>query len=476
MQIIVHALMALILFTGSLLTAAQAQDNPESKVKVRYEEQQLELDFSGLQDFKTLEDESQGQLQGRWAGKIGDTKLTVNLFFLGAKKFRFSEPRDVLNIMELNLDPPRGSKNKDIKLSFLETEVIEGPYGYVPVAWLGIHGIQKGTRITQHEIHFCGLTQKAGYSIEVQTSKALNPQDRPAILEWLKSCAKYDGPTRNALWSEEEVEKRWERDAPPKVQEKSKLTILRTEYYLIMTNVGKGTTKSFGEKLDENYEIIRSVYPFEDVPAQRLLPIFYFITPTQYHDWCEVTLKDRMASSAGVAFGDVYATYHQSSGAPVHIHEATHQIFKNRLFLGGGGSWFQEGVAEYMSEKPGDLSSIKGLVKRDRHKPFKEFFKLKSLLGDAKDDVKGGSDAGNSYTQAAAIIEFARHSKFGSEKFLEFVHAIGAVPRSNMAAIEKGLLKVYQVDIAGFEEEFKKYWLKRKKRKKLKKAKKSREK
>ncbi|MDF1839074.1 MAG: hypothetical protein P1V35_14495, partial [Planctomycetota bacterium] len=75
-------------------------------------------------------------------------------------------------------------------------------------------------------------------------------------------------------------------------------------------------------------------------------------------------------------------------------------------------------------------------------------------LGDAKDDVKGGSDASNSYTQAAAIIEFARHSDFGAEKFLEFVHTIGAVPRSDMAAINKGLLKVYEVDIAGFEEDF----------------------
>ena len=70
--------------------------------------------------------------------------------------------------------------------------------------------------------------------------------------------------------------------------------------------------------------------------------------------------------------------------------------------------------------------------------------------------------------QAAALIEFVRHSKFGSAKFLEFVHAVGSVPRNDMAAIEAALQRVYGVDIAGFEEEFKKYWKKRKKRKKVK--------
>ncbi len=473
MQLIARALMGLVLISTVLLLATEAQANPNSQAKVRYDKQHLEINLEGLQDLKTIKNEPAGQLQGRWSGKIGDTQLNVSLHFLPAEQFRFSEPRDVLRIMEFNLDPPKGSGKDSPRPVFLETEFTEGSFGYVPVGWLGIYGIQQGTRIANHELHFCGLTQEMGYSVEVRTSKALNPTDRPAILKWLQSCIQYDGPTRDANWTKEEVKERWERDAPEKVKERSKLFVWRTKYYLIMTNVGKGTTKKFGKKLDENYDIIRGVYPFEDIPGQRLLPIFYFVTKDQYHNWCKVFLGKPMSTSAGVAYKDVYSTYHQSTGASVHIHEATHQIFKNRLFLGGGGSWFQEGVAEYMSERPGDLNSIKSLVKRDRHKPFNEFFEVGSLLGDADtENIKGGSDAGNSYTQAAAIIEFARHSDFGSEKFLEFVHAIGAVPRNDMKAINRELLKVYEVDVKGFEEEFKKYWLKRKKRKKLKKRRK----
>jgi len=309
--------------------------------------------------------------------------------------------------------------------------------------------------------------------LEVSTDPGLSAADRPAVLDWLWSAVRYDGEQRIAEWTDEQIDQRWERDTPEKVFEKADRYVkLRTKYYVIMTNVGKSTTKAFGKKLDENYEKIREIYPFDDMPAQRLLPIFYYVQKAQYHEWCQKVLKNPMSTSAGVAYGDVYATYHQSANAPVHIHEATHQIFKNRLFLSGGGSWFQEGVAEYMSSKPGEFGAFKGMVTKDKHKPFQEFFGLSSLLGDADTErIKGGSDAGESYTQAAAIVEFVRHSDFGSDKFLEYIHALGAVPRGSIKEIEKALKKVYNVDIEGFEEEFKKYWSKRKKRKKVKKRK-----
>ncbi|MEZ5974501.1 MAG: hypothetical protein R3E96_06575 [Planctomycetota bacterium] len=94
---------------------------------------------------------------------------------------------------------------------------------------------------------------------------------------------------------------------------------------------------------------------------------------------------------------------------------------------------------------------------------------IKSLLRDADTErVDGGSDSHESYIQAAAIIEFVRHSDFGREKFQDFIHAVGAVPRGNLSAIEGALQKSLGVDIAGFEKEFQQYWLKRKRRKELK--------
>ncbi|MEZ5974502.1 MAG: hypothetical protein R3E96_06580 [Planctomycetota bacterium] len=154
---------------------------------------------------------------------------------------------------------------------------------------------------------------------------------------------------RDPNWTDEEVACCWKRDAPPKVQEDSKLVVLRTRYYLIPTNAGKGTAKSFGEKLDENYEIIRGVYPFEDAPPAPPAGVLL------HHDSSSTTTvrtgaRQPQRDLRGHRHRDVYATYHQSANAPVHIHEATHQIFKP-LGLGGGGSWFQRAASTCPSSR-----------------------------------------------------------------------------------------------------------------------------
>ncbi len=67
------------------------------------------------------------------------------------------------------------------------------------------------------------------------------------------------------------------------------------------------------------------------------------------------------------------------------------------------------------------------------------------------------------YTQAAAVIEFAKHSKFGAEKFLEWVHAMGKVGRGDLPAIKRGISDVYGVSFEDFEAEFIDYWKTRRK-------------
>ena len=45
----------------------------------------------------------------------------------------------------------------------------------------------------------------------------------------------------------------------------------------------------------------------------------------------------------------------------------THQVFGNRLRLDGGGSWFQEGVAEYICTRESERTDAANLVKKGRH-------------------------------------------------------------------------------------------------------------
>jgi hypothetical protein len=304
-----------------------------------------------------------------------------------------------------------------------------------------------------------------GYSLEIEAAPPLNDAGRERLERFLAEGITYDGAVSDPQWTDEEIEARWQRQAPAKVLEKSDLFVVRTKHYVIMTNLKKNTAKAFGKKIDGAYEAIREIYPFEDIEGQRLLPIFYFVDSEQYFEWCVKTLGWKIETarrSGGVSSGDVYSTYHQSTTAPVHIHEATHQIFKNRLRLGGGGSWFQEGVAEYMSSGANDIGVMKGIAKRDKHVPLEKFFTIESMLYSADPTAKGGTTSGGNYMQAACVVEFVRHGKY-KDKFQEYVHAMGRVPRSDLPAIEKELNRLFGVDAKGFDADFKEYWEKRKK-------------
>ena len=208
-------------------------------------------------------------------------------------------------------------------------------------------------------------------------------------------------------WTDEECEARWERDAPRRVQEQDELGIIRTDHYVILTNMRAkgGTARKFGKKMEECYEAIKKVYPFEEEEDARLMPVLLFKTEGQYHAFLVETLGrtlEQAERSAGVAYGDVYVTSYAAPNDPVHIHEATHQIFKNRLKLGGGGSWFQEGVAEYIELKPNQRKLFRKTAKKERHVPFREFMTLKSLLYSTEWASRAGTRPGTTTSRRPA--------------------------------------------------------------------------
>jgi hypothetical protein len=145
----------------------------------------------------------------------------------------------------------------------------------------------------------------------------------------------------------------------------------------------------------------------------------------------------------------------------VHIHEATHQIFGNRLRLRGGGSWFQEGVAEYMSTSDNDRNTAARTVKRERQLPLAEFVVIQSLLFSSKEDAKSGADASSQYELAAFLIEFLRESKFSKDKFPAWLRAVGRTPRNDVAAIEAATRETLGVSLAELEAEWVEYATKR---------------
>ena len=454
-----------MIFAYAVLALASPLDDPPTKIEAL----NLSVDFSAFEDLKG-DAATSGQQFGAWTGKLNGAALEISLVGLKRGKGKFeglSDSSDVANIFKFNR--ANRDRKKDKIFDFEVSEPLAGHFGELPYAWFCVNEVFEGTKLDGHEVIIAGLVPTHGYWLEVVASEPLTDDALDGLRAWAAASIHYDGDVIDPNWTEEEVEERWKKSAPDAVFEKGRRQIVRTKYYIIFSDIGRGTAAAFGKKVDENYETIRDVFPFQDVEGQRLLPIFYFTQRAHYLDfWPKNGIGSRESAdrSGGVASGDVYATYHQSVNASVHIHEQTHQIFRNRLRLGGGGSWFQEGVAEYMGSNVSDLGEIKRLSQKEGAlDPFSKFMVVPSLLMSSATGGRkeGGSNAGLAYNYAGAIIEFAKHSKFGEEKFLEWVHGIGKVGRGDLPAIQGVTARIYGVTLEELEAEFRKYWKKRRK-------------
>ncbi len=452
-------------FSGPL-PQEEASGEEESEAKFDLDEFELQVDLTGIDELEGSVGRS-GQQRGQWRGKYGGVDVSFSLAALTVEDgFDLSAPSEIAMIVANN----RGNalRKKGGSYAYEISKPLEGKFGYVPFGWLAAHDTNTGTKKDGYDILIGGVTKAGAYFLDMKIKTRFSDKEWAEFEEWACGVFTYTGEVMDPNWTESEEEARWDRSMPDSIEGNSNNHVLRTKYYIIFTNVGKSTVRSFGKKVDENYEKVRSVYPFEDLPGQQLLPIFYFVNKSEYIDWCVLNISwtaKQAEQSGGVASGDAYSTYHQAANASVHIHEQTHQIFRNRLHLSGGGSWFQEGVAEYICSKQSELNEVKQRAKDGKTQPFEELFTVPSLLMSAggASRKEGGSVAGGAYTQAASVIEFVKHSKYGKDKFLEWLHAMGSVGRGDLPAIKRGISKVYGATLEEFEAEYIKYWSKRKK-------------
>lgn len=394
----------------------------------------------------------------RWRGRLGSSQVEIRLETLSNKTFSCAEPGDVLDRGPSHWSSPEHARNAPAT-----RHAIEGPFGHASYAvWerMALHPRDGGAPVGLRFL-LGGLLAEVGYWITVEASPPPGPEAEQELFAFLSSGIVYAGTVRDHRWSDADAVERWRRDAPPSSHSKFEKPI-RTAHYIVLTDSSGG--KNFAAKMEECHAAIRKVYTFDEVSSRLLLPVFLFRTADEYFEFyaniANLPLEQAMRSK-GHAWRDYYATWYDAPGDPVHIHEATHQIFSNRLGLGGGGSWFQEGVAEYMSSKRGDRSAVAGLVKKRAHVPLAEFVAIPSLLMSGDPDAPGGDVAGQNYAQAALLIEFVRESKWAKERFPDFLLRIGHLARGEPAAIEAAIEDLYAVDLAGLEERWIEYCTKR---------------
>lgn len=446
------ALTALLALTAHPL-AQEIGDDPR---QVAFPDLGLEFrlpDLDGLEYSGRISD----QLRGKWTGELGDNKIEIAVYTMPAREWRIDEPDAILESIELDL-----ASGTEYRFNYDETDLFEGDYGYAPYAAYGQgtlrtpEGLAVGTLFV-----LGGLTEDFGYSIEVDCKPVAEKATVKQIRHFFEKSVEYSGDIWNHEWTDEEAEARWRSWVPEDIADKMREPV-RTKHYIFLSNASG--QDAFARKMEENYKIIRKTFPFPEVERRRLMPVFLFRTRDQYVEFTAKmwgASKEEAARSGGHASGDYYATSYESPNDPVHLHEQVHQIFQNRLRLRGGGSWYQEGVAEYVETRKNERSGAAREVKKGRHRSLRSFMQMGSLIYSTDgNDTKGGSEAGDLYKQAALFIEFMRESKFGKKKFPQWLHEMGRTPQ-DLRAIEAVFQRVYEVDLDRVEELFVEYCQKR---------------
>jgi hypothetical protein len=396
-----------------------------------------------------------------WEGQIGATTIEITLRAFPLERWGFDEPGGVTVVM---VDWRRQTGDFDVDEAFERA----GKFGYAPLLSVVGGPVREGRKTIGREYAGSGLLKDFGYSLHVVAKPEPSAEVKQVLLDFFEKGIAYAGPERDPLWTMDEVRARWAKDAPNELMAdfERKLSkpawvkdaVLRTEHYLVLTNASGG--KKFAEQMETNYAAIGKIFPLPAAKGARLLPVFLFRTAEDYYAFSvkRGMTMEAAKKSKGHAAGDYYATWYESPTDSTHIHEQTHQLFQNRLFLSGGGSWFQEGVAEYVESSKNARNVVANQVAKGRHLPLSEFFERKSLLWSSDTERKsGGSEASDLYNQAGLFIEFLRESPFGKARFPRFLETVGRVRRNDLPKIEAALREIYDVDLVALDQAFQKY-------------------
>lgn len=392
------------------------------------------------------------QLKGWWHGTVAGSDLEIELRVFERASYWLFDPEDVAEHSESVLRMP--DFEGDPLFAYAKKETIPGSFGFYPYASFAHGPLPNAHRPTGEALVLGGILEKHAYAICARCKPALPAPERAKLVGFLRGGVTATGKQQDKRWSDAEARERWDKStSDPKVREGLK-DVVRTDHYIILTNSGAGGL--FAKKMEACYEHIKKVFPFEENPHRRLMPVLLYKSKEEYYAFSKHTgaMSDG-ETTKGHAWKDYYATYYDSPIDPVHIHEATHQIFMNRLRLPGGGSWFQEGVAEYICTKPGERKALaKQAARSGNHPDFRTFVSADDLIAGVPP-----LDGYQAYIMAASIIEMLREDKRFAPRFLDVVHALGSLSAKDVDGMEAVFRTLYELDLAGLQDAWKKYWL-----------------
>jgi hypothetical protein len=295
------------------------------------------------------------------------------------------------------------------------------------------------------------------------TALADTPSAERNRLPHPRGCLNGDPPKAapRREWTDDEAREFWDAHAPESAK-KSYRKPIRTPRYIVLTNSSCG--EKFGERMERNYRTIRSLYPFNEPPGARPLPILLFRTDAEFRSFLVDSLgyaPEEAKDVKGIAKGEFYATWYESPVDPVHLHEATHQLVTNRLGLTGGGSWFHEGLAEYASSSKNDRNVVASRIRDGKAPSLLDLIATPDLAATRGRErgVTGSriSIARERTLHAALFIEFLKESESTKAKFARFLRTVGACPQNDLEAIDAALLDVFGEGVSALDRRFVKW-------------------
>ena len=413
----------------------------------------LTLELPPIDGFEATPAET--QTLERWMfGMLGGKQLTLEVWLLPAKEYRCGDPADVVDFMQAYFRDER----KTTAFASLEREEIEGSFGartYAEFAHASF--VPAGDGAQESSLLMLGtVVEKGSCCVSISLEPKASADELKLLRDALTKGATFAGKPPDPRWTDAEAKARWEADVPVAARKDELRPPIRTAHYIVLTNSAGGAL--FAKKMEENYAKIRATFPFPERKGRRLLPVLLFRSDEQYQLFCKAAFKESMTVSKGHAWHDYYATSYESPNDPVHIHESTHQLFINRIRRGHGGSWFQEGLAEYMCTDrvaiaAAALQAVKGRMPR-----LAELMKIDDLIGGWSGGAGTHVDGNTLYTLASLLIEFLHESKETKAKFAAFVDRVGGVaPECAAAAVQESL----GMSVDELDKKFTQYCLKR---------------
>ena len=170
--------------------------------------------------------------------------------------------------------------------------------------------------------------------------------------------------------------------------------------------------------------------------------------------------EQRAAALEGHSWDGYYSTYYSGPRASVHIHEGVHQYMTAALGLDGGGTWLQEGLAQWIEADFGRRSPAR-LARNTLRKKKADFPSLKRILVARtflfRPKERFGLSCNELYDVSASLVRYLAQEHHN--EFRSLIRELGVLPPSDLGLLEAAFRRRIGLDIASLEKAWRRWLL-----------------